>query len=131
MKNNILTFVVLILLTFTGYSQTLDKKSLCKKWHLEKYEHNWIDYAPEEKEQNDYIFLHKNMTYESVSEGEKTSGTWKLNKNQNFFILYDKKGNGLKFMIIELSTSKMVFNLAIKDMEEIDIHYTTKKNGNY
>jgi len=71
------------------------------------------------------------MTYESVSEGEKTSGTWKLNKNQNFFILYDKKGNGLKFMIIELSTSKMVFNLAIKDMEEIDIHYTTKKNGNY
>jgi len=131
MKNNFLTSVVLILITFTGYSQTVNKKSLCKKWHLAKYEHNWIDYAPEEKEKNDYILLKNNMTYESVSEGKKTRGKWKLNENHNYFILYDIKGNGLKFTITELSASNMVFNLEIKDMEEIDIHYSTKKNGSY
>ena len=71
------------------------------------------------------------MTYESESEGEKTSGKWKLHENHNYFILYDKKGNGLKFIVNELSTNKMVFNLDIKDMEEVDIHYSTKKNGSH
>lgn len=128
MNQKLFTFSLLILITLTGYAQTVNKKSLCKKWHLEKYVYNWIDYAPEEHEQQDYILLKKNMTYESVSEGEKSNGKWSLTENHNYFMLYDKQGNGLKFTIRELSANTLVFALDIQDMEEVDIHYTTKKH---
>ena len=129
MKNKFPFLIVLILVSLAGFAQTVNKKSLCNKWYLVKYQHNWVDYSPEEKEQNDYLLLHYNMTYESVSEGEKTNGTWKFNKNHNYFILYDKNQHGLKFIVNQLSTDKMVFNIDIEELEGIDIYYATKKNG--
>jgi len=69
MKKILLTAVLLTLLYVSGFSQTLNKKTLCKKWYLEKYEVMWVDYEPEEKEKNDYILLKSDMTYVGLDEG--------------------------------------------------------------
>jgi len=126
MKKIILTFVALTFLTVNGFSQTLNKKTLCKKWYLEKYEIMCIDYEPEEKEKNDYILLKSDMTYVSVDEGVKSTGKWTYNDTKNYFTMYDKKGEGLKIIVDELKSNKMVLNIDIKELDRVDIHYVTK-----
>jgi hypothetical protein len=111
----------------SGFSQTLNKETLCKKWHLEKYEVMWVDHEPDEKEKNDYILLNKDMTYVSVDEGTKTSGKWTFNTEKNHFTMYNNKGDGIKIIIDKLSINRMVLNIDIKEMDGVNIHYTTKK----
>ncbi len=69
------------------------------------------------------------MTYVSVDEGIKSSGKWKYNDDKDYFIMYNQKGEGLKIIVDELSANKMVVNIDIEEMDGVDIHYTTKKNG--
>ena len=127
MKKIILTAVLLPFLYMSGFSQTLNKETLCKKWFLEKYEVMWIDYKPEEKEKNDYILLKTDMTYVSVDEGTKTFGKWTFNTEENYFTMFNDKGEGIKIVIDKLSINKMVLNIDIKEMDGVDIHYTTIK----
>jgi hypothetical protein len=127
MKKILLTAVLLTLLYMSGFSQTLNKKTLCKKWYLEKYEVMWVDYEPEEKEKNDYILLKSDMTYVGLDEGIKTSGKWTFNAAKKYFTVFNGKKEGIKFFIDELSVNKMVLNIDIKEMDGVDIHYTTKK----
>jgi hypothetical protein len=127
MKKIILTPVLLIFLIISGFSQTVNKETLCQKWYLEKYEVVWVDYEPEEKEKNDYILLKSDMTYVSVDEGIKTLGEWTFNIEKNYFTMFNGKGDGLKIIVDKLSINKMVLNIDIKEMNGVDIHYTTKK----
>jgi len=127
MKKILLTSVLLPLLYMSGFSQTLNKETLCKKWHLEKYEVMWVDHEPDEKEKNDYILLNKDMTYVSVDEGTKTSGKWTFNTEKNHFTMHNNKGDGIKIIIDKLSINRMVLNIDIKEMDGVNIHYTTKK----
>ncbi|MCD4664217.1 MAG: hypothetical protein K8R68_03030 [Bacteroidales bacterium] len=126
MKKIVISSILLILLLGSGYSQNLNKNTLCKKWYLEKYEIMWIDYEPEEKEKNDYILLKSDMTYISVDEGVKSNGKWEYNDDKDYFIMYNHKDEGLKIFVDELKANKMVLNIDIKEMEGVDIHYTTK-----
>jgi len=112
MKKILLTAVLLTLLYVSGFSQTLNKKTLCKKWYLEKY---------------DYILLKSDMTYVGLDEGVKTSGKWTFNAAKKYFTMFNAKKEGIKFIIDELSVNKMVLNIDIKEMDGVDIHYTTKK----
>ncbi len=127
MNKLILTTIVLTFFSLGGFSQNLNKQTLCKKWHLEKYEIMWIDYAPEENEKNDYIQLKSDMTYISVDEGVKTTGRWTYNSEKGYFTLYDEKGEGVRFLVDELETSKMVVNIDIEELEGVDIHFSTQK----
>ena len=127
MKKILLTPVLLIFLHISGFSQTEKKETLCKKWYLEKYEVMWVDYEPDEKEKNDYILLKTDMTYVSVDEGIKTSGKWTFNTEKNYFTMFNNKRDGIKITIDKLSINKMVLNIEIKEMDGVDIHYTTKK----
>ncbi len=127
MKKLVLTAVTIVLVSFTGFSQKLNKETLCKKWHLEKYEIIWVDYEPEEKEKNDYFLLKNDMTYVSVDEGVRSTGKWTYNDDKDFFTLFNKEGEGLKIKVDRLSTDKMVVNLDIKEMKGVDIHYIMTK----
>ena len=127
MKKILLTPVLLIFLHISGFSQTVNKETLCKKWYLEKYEVMWVDYEPDEKEKNDYILLKTDMTYVSVDEGIETSGKWTFNAEKNYFTMFNNKRDGIKITIDKLSINKMVLNIEIKEMDGVDIHYTTKK----
>lgn len=127
MKGTILTSVFLFLISIAGFSQTLNKETLCKKWHLEKYEVMWVDYEPEEKEKNDYILLERDMTYVSVDEGVMSTGKWTYNDDKNFFTLFNNEGEGLKIIVDKLSANKMVVNIDIEEMDGVDIQYITKK----
>tara|TARA_B100000809_G_C14721922_1_gene381730 strand:- start:133 stop:516 length:384 start_codon:yes stop_codon:yes gene_type:complete len=127
MKKILLTPVLLIFLHISGFSQTVNRETLCKKWYLEKYEVMWVDYEPDEKEKNDYILLKTDMTYVSVDEGIKISGKWTFNTEKNYFTMFNNKRDGIKITIDKLSINKMVLNIEIKEMDGVDIHYTTKK----
>ena len=127
MKKILLTTVILIFLHISGFSQTVNKETLCKKWYLEKYEVMWVDYEPDEKEKNDYILLKTDMTYVSVDEGIKTSGKWTFNTEKNYFTMFNNKRDVIKMIVDKLSINKMVFKIDIKEMDGVDIHYTTKK----
>ena len=127
MKKIILTTILVSALTIAGFSQNLNKKTLCKKWYLEKYEVMWVDYEPKEKEKNDYIHLKSDMSYVSVEEGVKSSGKWTYNASKKHFTMFDKKGTGLKINVDELKANKMILNIEIKELEGLDVHYTTNK----
>ena len=127
MKKILLTPVLLIFLHISGFSQTVNRETLCKKWYLEKYEVMWVDYEPDEKEKNDYILLKTDMTYVSVDEGIETSGKWTFNTEKNYFTMFNNKRDGIKITIDKLSINKMVLNIEIKEMDGVNIHYTTKK----
>ncbi len=127
MNKLILTTIVFTLFSLGGFSQNLNKQALCKKWHLEKYEIMWIDYAPEENEKNDYIQLKSDMTYISVDVGVKTTGRWTYNNEKSYFTMYDEKGEGVRFFVDELATNKMVVNIDVKELEGVDIHFSTQK----
>jgi hypothetical protein len=127
MKKLLLTTVILPLFYMSGFSQTLNKETLCKKWYLEKHEVIWVDYETEENEKTDYMLLKSGMTYERVDEGTKTSGKWIFNSEKNYFTMYNNKGDDIKITIDELLINSMVLNIDIKEMDGLDIHYTTKK----
>ncbi|MGK0328915.1 hypothetical protein [Polaribacter sp.] len=127
MKKILLTSVLITFLHISGFSQTVNKETLCKKWYLEKYQVLWVDYEPDEKEKNDYILLNTDMTYVSVDEGIKTSGKWTFNTEKNYFTMFNNKRDGIKITVDKLSIYKMVLNIEIKEMDGVDIHYTIKK----
>jgi hypothetical protein len=127
MKKILLTSVLITFLHISGFSQTVNKETLCKKWYLEKYQVLWVDYEPDEKEKNDYILLKTDMTYVSVDEGIKTSGKWTFNTEKNYFTMFNNKRDGIKITVDKLSIYKMVLNIEIKEMDGVDIHYTIKK----
>jgi len=127
MKKILLTPVLLIFLHISGFSQTVNKETLCKKWYLEKYEVMWVDYEPDEKEKNDYIMLKSDMTYVSLDKGIETLGKWTFNTEENYFTLFNEKGDGIKMIVDKLSINRMVFKIDIKEMDGVGIHYTTTK----
>ncbi len=127
MRKIVSAFLILTLFSVCGFSQTLNKETLCKKWYLEKYEVMWVDYEPEENEKNDYIHLKTDSTYISVDEGVESTGKWTYNDVDDYFTIYDKKGEGLILIVDKLKADKMVLNIDIEEMDGVDIHYTTKK----
>ncbi len=127
MKKIISSTILITYIGVTGFSQDLTKESLCKKWDLEKYVVMWVDYEPEENEQNDYIMLKSDMTYSSIDEGILTSGKWTMHADENYFLMYDEKGEGIKFIVSELEEEKMVLSIDLEELDGLDIHFTTKK----
>lgn len=127
MKKIISSTILITYIGVSGFSQDLTEKTLCKKWDLEKYVVMWVDYEPEENEQNDYIMLKSDMTYTSIDEGILTSGKWTMHADENYFLMYDEKGEGIKFIVSELEEEKMVLSIDLEELDGVDIHFTSKK----
>ncbi len=119
-----------LLFSITVFSQNISKGKLCKKWDLEKYEILSTYYPPEKNEKSDYILLKQNMTYESVSEGKFDSGKWSINVNGEYLLLFDEKGEQLKFFIKEVTINKLIAVIDHEEMNGINIHYKAKNLAN-
>ncbi len=122
----ILIGILILLMSFTS-PQSISKSSLSKKWYLEKYEIFWVDYEPEEEEKNDYIWLKKDMTYQSMDKGKLSNGKWSLNVKKKTFTLFNKKGEGIAFKIEKLTTKKLVVVMDVEEMKKVKIHFKAKK----
>ncbi len=127
MKKTILTLTALTIFTIVGFSQNLNKNTLCEKWYLEKYEVYWIDYEPEKHEKNDYIHLKNDLTYISVDEGEITTGRWNYFDKQKYIVFYNNKGESLKFFVSTLNSNSMAGRYDIEEIEDVKVHYKLKK----
>ena len=68
---NISSFIsLLLLMSFSSAVDTeISIENLSKKWLLTEYSVGWFSEKPSKKEQNDYIHLSSNMTFNSISEG--------------------------------------------------------------
>lgn len=127
MLKTVLTTLMLFLSGIFLFAQTLSKEALCKKWYLDHYEYLWIDYEVEENEINDYIHFFENMTYESVDEGEFSTGKWYFNSKSSFILMYDQSGESIKLLVEKLTENTFVFEIKHEELEGIDIYYSTKK----
>lgn len=128
MRKIFIVSVILCSITFSGFSQTLSKETICKKWYLHHYEHLWIDYEPEAKEKNDYIQFNTDMTYVSVDEGKKSSGKWLYSAKDKYILMYNEKGKNIKLFIEDLDSDALVFEIDDKELKGVEIHYSRTKN---
>jgi len=126
MKHVIFLSALFLSLSISAGAQNLSKSSLCKKWYLSHYEQRWIDFEPEAKEKNDFIYFKTDMIYESVDEGKKTTGKWSFNAKEKSILMFDQKGNYIKLLVEDLTDDEFVFEIDDKDMKGIEIHYSTK-----
>lgn len=102
-------------------------ENLSKKWKLEKYSYLSFSEAPEQQEQNDYISLKSDMSFESISEGLKDAGKWRLNaKEKRIYLFKQGETNELTFIINGLSETVLVLSLDApddKDAKNLKIHF--------
>lgn len=98
---------------------SLTIQNLSKKWQLDKYKYLLFSEAPSEQEQDDYIHLKSDLTFESVSEGIKESGNWRLDAaKERIYLTQNGDSQALVFIVDNLSTKKLV--LIIDDTSDAD-----------
>jgi len=122
MKRFGLLLISLLFMNSISIAQSITKRALCKKWHFEKYEIMWQDYEPEKQEQNDYIFLKSDMTFEEVSEGKYSTGKWSFNKNEKSFTMY-QSGQAVKCIIKRLEANHLTIEVDDNELEGVDMHF--------
>ncbi|MEM1136676.1 MAG: hypothetical protein AAGI07_12640 [Bacteroidota bacterium] len=109
------------------YAQKFDKNDLFAKWQLDKYSDDESYYKVPKKEIGDYIHLKKDMTYESRSEGETSTGTWMLNTNGTYFELKDADGKKEKIYIHFSSSKTLVVMYDADEYRVWEVHYVSCK----
>ncbi len=127
MKNfAVLIGVLMLLMSFTS-QDPISKSSLSKKWYLEKYKVFGINYKPDKEEEHDYIWLKKDMTYQSLDKGKPSNGKWSLNVEKKTFTLFNEKGEGIDFKVEKLTSNKLIVVMDIEEMENLSIHFKAEK----
>ncbi|MFY0674036.1 MAG: hypothetical protein JXQ87_11550 [Bacteroidia bacterium] len=126
MMKRILVVSLVFLFSSFSFQNELDKNLLCQKWHLKNYEAFWMDFEPEPNEMNDYLHLKPDFTYESVDEGIKEQGKWKMSESENCFELFDEKGESLKFEVKELNIKHLEVVADVDELIDVSIHFYTK-----
>lgn len=123
------TLLILGLLVCAGatYSQEISKETLCKKWHLDKYIIDAIEYEPEKKEKDDYIYFNIDGSYRTISEGTFEQGTWIVNMNGGYIILKNDKEQTFKVYIISILSEVLMLRYDIQGIGDIDVKYKPLK----
>ena len=103
------------------------KENLCKKWYIHHYTYMWIDYAPEEKDKDDFMLFNEDMTYVSVDEGNQSTGQWSYDVKEKSIKMFNAKGESIKLLIKEWETDKLVFKIEDKELKSAVFHYSTSK----
>ena len=126
-KKKWITSIALILISSIYYisAQEIKKDDLIKMWDLNSYKIGDKEYPPTNKEKDDYIHFKEDMTFDSMSEKKKESGTWMLNINGGYIIMVDDKGEKTKVYITTLTTNKLVLRFDIEEIRDIEIQYSS------
>ncbi len=105
-------------------------QSLSKKWQLEKYSYDAYSEKPAKKEKNDYLHFKPDMTFDSVSEGKKETGLWRIeSQTKRIYLSQPGKDSELIFIIDHISSKQLVLMLddpSDPDAKFLKIHYTQK-----
>lgn len=115
--------ILLVLISLTCFAQKVNRKKLCKKWDIEKYSFNNTDYSPEPFEQNDYLCLNEDMTFELVYEGDVSNGTWEFFKHGCYVVLHCNNGEGLKLYVAITDDNLLIVNFDKKELELTEFYY--------
>lgn len=120
--------VALALTFFTLYADVpVTIENLSKRWKLEEYSYLFISEDPEEIEKNDYIFLRKDLSFESVSEGKYEKGKWRLDaKSKRIYLSQDGEEGELVLIISKLENDELVLIIdhpSDPDAEGLKIHF--------
>lgn len=106
-------------------SITIEK--LSKKWKLDKYKYYFFSQAPAENEIGDYLHLKSNMTYDSVSEGLRDIGNWRLDADkEQIYLTSEGDEAALVFIVDKLKTKKLVLIIDDStgpDTKNLKIHF--------
>ncbi|CAM1357814.1 hypothetical protein [Tenacibaculum xiamenense] len=118
------TLLTLLLITcgFT-FAQESVKDQLFGKWKINEYEIQGEFHQPTSEDNGDYLFLKKDMSFESKSEGEVDFGTWKFLEKKKAIILTDANKNSLQVAIVKMEKNSLALWYDIKDLKEIIFHY--------
>ncbi|WP_350284385.1 lipocalin family protein [uncultured Croceitalea sp.] len=106
-------------------AQALSKNAICKNWKLDKYLEEGVYYAPKEVENQDYLQLNKDMTFEAKMEGESYSGSWMLNTNGEYLELKYKTKEVEKLRIQHLTAATLVLTYDVEPYRYTEAHYVT------
>lgn len=119
---NISSFIsLLLLMSLSGAVDTeISIENLSKKWILTEYSVGWFSEKPSKKEQNDYIHLSSNMTFNSISEGVFEKGTWRL-KGNRIILSKNNEKKPLTFIVKEITNKELT--LIIDDPSDSDAKY--------
>lgn len=98
---------------------SLTVNNLSKKWKLDKYRYFIFSEKPAENERDDFIHLKSDMTFDSVSEGIREDGKWRLNASRKRIYL-SKEGKAEEFVFIVESLSSDELILIIDDPSDGD-----------
>lgn len=120
--------LVLICCSVSSIAQEVEinVKNLSKKWKLEKYTYWGFTEKPSTKEQNDFLFLHLNKTFSSISEGRFDKGNWELDDENQCLKISNANNEMLTLSIEVLESQKLVvFILGPDDQEAkyLKIHF--------
>ena len=116
-----------MLISISSYAQKINPENFYTTWQLDKYSDEEEYYLPPKKEMEDYISLHPDMTYQSVSEGKMSEGSWIFNTNGKYIELKDKEEKKEKFYIHFLSDKSMVVTYDTDEHRIWEVHYISSK----
>ena len=118
------TLLTLLLITCGFiFSQESVKDHLIGKWSINEYEVQGEFHQPTREDKGDYLFLKKDMSFESKSEGKLDFGTWKFLEKKMAIILTDANKNSLKVAIVKREKNSIILWYDVKDLKEILFHY--------
>ncbi len=107
------------------YAQKIDKNDLFNTWYLDKYADENDYYKVPKAEQEDYILLKDDMTFESKTEGEPREGTWMLNTNGTYIEIKYESGESEKMYIIYAASRTLVVMYDVDEYRELEAHYVS------
>ena len=123
-----ITVLVVLISALITEKNPITVENLSHKWKLVKYTYMVFSEDPSENEKEDYILLHKDMTFESISEGVFDRGIWKLAKEEKKIYLSSEKEEGaLIFIIHSLDKDKLIVKIddpRDPDAKNLKIHFS-------
>ena len=118
----ILTLLLVTSMHFT-FSQHPNKKSLVKRWYLDKYKIANKTYPPSRVEKDDYILFKEDMTFISRSEGKMEEGHWSFNTNGSYIEMQDGKGGKIKAYVITITANLLTLQFDLEEIRDMQALY--------
>ncbi|MEM9363769.1 MAG: hypothetical protein AAGA43_14110 [Bacteroidota bacterium] len=118
-------FVLTLAVFVTSHAQKITQEDLYTTWILNKYSDEEQYYFPSKREVGDRFTFKQDMTYLSVSEGEKSNGTWLFNSNGKYIELLSEQRKKEKLYIHFLSHRSMVVTYDTDEYRVWEVHYVS------
>jgi len=128
MKKPFLSFVILLLVTSSGWSQPTQKDLLTKKWQYIGIEEFGVVHPPDTIHKNDWLGLKEDGTYEWQQAGVTSSGTWKLNEAAKAIAFTDSKTKrSFSYNLKKVNATDLTIEYQTPDLVRTRYRYTAVK----